>query len=176
MITHETYLKKSKEVCYREDGYVNNWFSNMLPLDEPLSHNGIKYFTVENFYQAMKIADHRHDLRVEIAAMDPHASKACFRKYPDKFLIRDDWATGRKLRMMQYALNLKFHGDGPNPATSWHTMLIATGDEPIIEFNNWGDTFWGWDIRKQRGSNHLGNMLMDIRDRYTQVDLDDFMA
>ena len=29
---------------------------------------------------------------------------------------------------------------------------------------NWGDEFWGWDIRTKRGENHLGKILMRIRE------------
>jgi predicted NAD-dependent protein-ADP-ribosyltransferase YbiA (DUF1768 family) len=143
----------------------------MLPCDEPLEHDGIKYFAVENFYQAMKIDSQRRDLRVEIAAMHPHASKGCFRKFPDKFKVSDAWGLQAKVKTMRTALAWKFA-----PGTSWHDKLLATTDEPIIEFNNWGDTFWGWDIRKQEGSNHLGKLLMGMRDAFTRIDLDDFMA
>jgi ribA/ribD-fused uncharacterized protein len=143
----------------------------MLPLDEPIEHDGIKYFTVENFYQAMKIASHRRDLRLEIAAMPPHASKACFRKYSDKFQISEVWGLQTKVKTMRAALEWKFQ-----LGTSWHEKLLATKDEPIIEFNNWGDTFWGWDIRKQEGSNHLGKLLMGMRDSFTRIDLDHFMS
>lgn len=169
MSEHELYLEESKKVKYH-NGYVSNWFSNMLPLDSPLRHDGIDYFTVENFYQAMKLSDHRRDLRVDVARMDPHLSKACFRKWPDVYKIRDDWGLQSKVTFMRTALEFKFA-----VGTSWHDKLIATGDQPIIEFNNWGDTFWGWDVRKKAGSNHLGKLLMGIRDTYNQVKLDSFM-
>jgi predicted NAD-dependent protein-ADP-ribosyltransferase YbiA (DUF1768 family) len=32
----------------------------------------------------------------------------------------------------------------------------------LIEENTWGDTFWG--ICKGQGENHLGRLLMQIRD------------
>lgn len=171
MLTLQIYLERSKAISYSPNGYVDNWFSNMLRLDEPYEHDGIKYFTSENFFQAMKIADHRRDLRMEIAAMPPHKAKTCFRREPLKFRIRDDWDSTRRLQTMRTILEFKFA-----PGTSWHDKLIATGDEPIIEFNNWGDTFWGWDIRKQEGRNHLGELLMEIRDVFTRVNLDYFMS
>lgn len=40
-------------------------------------------------------------------------------------------------------------------------MLLATGDEGLIEGNWWGDTFWG--ECKGQGENHLGRILMKIR-------------
>lgn len=48
--------------------------------------------------------------------------------------------------------------------TSWAEKLLATGDEEIVEFVNWRDTFWGWDINLKTGENHLGKILMKIRE------------
>lgn len=170
-LKHEDYLERLKLVTYRDDGYVNNWFSNMLPLDDPFEHDGIKYFAAENFYQAMKIPAHRRDLRVEIAAMSPHASKGCFRKYPNKFVINDTWCLQVKVKAMRTVLDFKFA-----PGTSWHEKLIATGDEPIIEFNNWGDVFWGFDVNLLKGQNQLGKLLMSIRAGYVDTALENFMS
>lgn len=158
-------------IKFRPDGYVDNWFSNMLPFDRPLVVDGITYFTVENFYQASKIEAYRRELRVEIASMSPHKSKTCFRREPDKFVVMNDWTTGRKLRTMRYALNWKFL-----EGTAWHEKLMQTQADPIVEFNNWGDTFWGWDIKKETGLNHLGKILMEMRDRFNASTLDSFMS
>jgi predicted NAD-dependent protein-ADP-ribosyltransferase YbiA (DUF1768 family) len=43
-------------------------------------------------------------------------------------------------------------------------QLILTGNEQLIEGNNWGDTFWGVDLRTGKGDNHLGKILMQIRE------------
>lgn len=31
--------------------------------------------------------------------------------------------------------------------------------------NRWGDTFWGVDVRSGRGQNHLGRILMCVREQ-----------
>jgi len=36
---------------------IQNWFSNMLPMENPLVVDGISYRTVENYFQAMRTAD-----------------------------------------------------------------------------------------------------------------------
>ena len=41
--------------------------------------------------------------------------------------------------------------------------LISTGSEELIEGNTWGDTFWGYDFNKRYGHNHLGKILMKVR-------------
>lgn len=146
------------KITYDEKDRIKNWFSNMLPLDEPFVYDGITYRTSENFYQAMKMPKNRNDLRAEIAAMNPFKAKLAVRdkkKYPWRF----DWTKELSLKVMRYILCVKF-GRG----TTWAEKLLATGDEQIVEFNNWGDEFWGWDIRTEKGENHLGKILMEIRE------------
>ncbi len=41
-------------------------------------------------------------------------------------------------------------------------QLKATRPRPLVEENTWGDTFWG--VSKGQGENHLGRLLMRIRD------------
>jgi ribA/ribD-fused uncharacterized protein len=149
--------------------YISNWFSNMKPLDAPFIHDGIEYHTSENFYQAMKVMD--RDIRKEIAAMNPFDAKKCFREDPRKFVIRDDWCASLKLKVMEQILDFKFA-----PGTTWHDKLLATQDDDIVEYNNWGDVFWGVDVIKNRGSNHLGKILMKIRAKYLSRGLEKFMT
>lgn len=146
----------------------DNWFSNMHPMGETYVHEGIEYTSSENFYQAMKVED--NELRKEISKMTPHDSKKCYKTNPNKYPIRDSWDTKEKLRVMEQILRFKFR-----LGTIWHEMLIATNDEEIIEYNFWKDVFWGWDINLKRGSNHLGKILMKIREEYTRNDLQKFM-
>ena len=32
-------------------------------------------------------------------------------------------------------------------------------DEVLVEYNNWGDVFWGYDVEKNEGKNYLGLLL-----------------
>lgn len=48
---------------------------------------------------------------------------------------------------------------------SLRAQLLATGDAKLIEGNTWGDTFWGKDILTMLGKNHLGNILMRVREK-----------
>ena len=41
------------------DYYMPNWFSNMLPMEEPLLYEGNRYKTVEHFFQTMKFKDQK---------------------------------------------------------------------------------------------------------------------
>ena len=40
--------------------------------------------------------------------------------------------------------------------------LLATGDAYLEETNHWHDTFWG--VCKGKGQNHLGKILMEVRE------------
>jgi len=42
-------------------------------------------------------------------------------------------------------------------------LLRATGDAELVEGNWWGDTFFG--VCKGTGENHLGKMLMQVREQ-----------
>lgn len=147
----------TSKITYDDKGRIKNWFPNMLPMDEPLIYNGVSYRTSEHFYQAMKMPKDRNDLRSELAAMNPFKAKLTVRdkvKYP----WRSDWTKELSLKVMRYILWVKFaYG------TSWAEKLLATGDEQIVEFVNWRDFFWGWDVNLKTGENHLGKILMEIR-------------
>lgn len=136
--------------------YIKNWFSNMLPMDTPLVYQDIEYKTVENYYQAMKLCEDDIEGRKQIAALTPHKSKTEIRN-KGKYVIRPDWNRAFKLQVMETALRHKFaYG------TTWANRLLQT-EEPIIEFNNWNDLFWGQDVDTKEGENHLGKILMKIK-------------
>jgi ribA/ribD-fused uncharacterized protein len=139
--------------------YIRNWFSNMLEFDQPLRHQGIEYRTVENFYQAMKTAKDDLETRRRIAAANPYEAKRLGRGVR----LRTDWADIH-LAVMETALRHKFA-----PGTRWHTRLMATGDEEIVEWNNWGDRYWGRNVSDGRGENHLGRLLMKLRDEWRKA-------
>jgi predicted NAD-dependent protein-ADP-ribosyltransferase YbiA (DUF1768 family) len=45
------------------------------------------------------------------------------------------------------------------------SLLVATGDEELVEGNNWGDTFWGvCPPGSDNGQNWLGRILTDQRE------------
>ena len=139
--------------------WIKNWFSNILPFDVPMEFKGILFKTPENFYQAMKL-DINENLKgiKEIAAMNPYAAKKAIRdkvKYP----WGEHWNKEMSLDVMELALRWKFA-----PNTTWSKKLLETGTEEIVEWNNWNDKFWGKDIKSKEGENHLGKILMKIRD------------
>jgi ribA/ribD-fused uncharacterized protein len=110
----------------------------------------VKYQCVENAYQAAKTLDINE--REKISKMLPGEAK----RYSKKIKIRDDWEQV-KLFVMEFFLKQKFIKNSPN-----YVKLKKTGKEILMEENNWGDKFWG--TVNGVGENHLGKILMRIRD------------
>lgn len=135
-----------------------NWFSNMLPFDQPLIEDGISYRTPEHYYQAHKLNDLTK--RKEIAQMGPFEAKKALQD-KETYCWRPDWTYQLKLSVMETALRWKF-GKG----TSWYTKLMETGQEKIVEWNNWNDLWWGKDLETKKGRNELGKLLMKIRSEF----------
>lgn len=132
------------------------WLSNFWLVSVEL--DGKTYKSVEHAYMAAKTLD--PELREIICNFDtPEQAK----KFCKTIKLRDDWEE-EKLRVMHNLLVQKFFNQG------LRAKLIATGDAELIEGNVWGDTFWG--VCKGVGSNHLGRLLMQIRDGLTSTPAD----
>ena len=134
--------------------WVRNWFSNMLPLEYPFIEDGISYHTSENYYQAQKVDV---KLRHKLASVSPFAAKKMIRDRTN-FPWREDWNSDLSLEVMSKILKYKFS------SPKWSYLLGLTEDWEIVEWNNWGDRFWGVDLNTKLGENHLGKIIMKIRE------------
>ncbi len=123
------------------------FMSNMTRLLIPIKHKGIRYYSTENFYQAMKTKD-RYE-RLKISEMKPNESK----KYARTLELRDDW-DDIKIKVMKKAIKHKFS------IPTFAARLMEVEGE-IVEDNYWGDVFWG--VCDGVGENHLGKLLMKKR-------------
>lgn len=127
------------------------WLSNFWPCQ--ITYEGIAYASVEHAYQAAKTLDPKK--RQQIADLpSPGAAKRAGKD----IVLRPDWEKV-KLRIMKELLELKFN---KHEHLVLCDMLRQTKGQELVEDNNWGDTFWG--ICKGQGKNHLGKLLMEVRD------------
>jgi len=111
--------------------------------------DGMVFGTVEGAYQAAKTLD--FEVRAQIAAL-PKPGQA--KRYGRKLRVREDWEEV-KLAVMENLLRQKFvHPD-------LRQKLRDTGDVYLEEGNTWRDFFWG--VCDGKGENHLGRLLMKIR-------------
>lgn len=75
-----------------------------------------------------------------------------------KVALRRDWEDV-KVGIMEEVVRAKF---GQNPELK--ERLIATGGMELMEGNNWHDTFWDVNAKTLEGENHLGQILMKLRE------------
>ena len=120
---------------------------------EPVWFEGMQFPSVENAYQAAKITSGGN--RVPFTTISPGQAK----RRGNKLKLRPDWESV-KISIMRDLLEKKFQNK------ALRALLIATGKISIEEGNTWGDTFWG--ICKGVGENHLGKLLMEIREKMVQ--------
>ncbi|KAE8744479.1 hypothetical protein FOCC_FOCC008868 [Frankliniella occidentalis] len=123
----------------------------------PIVQDGIEYPTVEHAFQAAKCLDRSSKLSL-VVNKNPVVVKRLGRRVQ----LRPDWESV-KVDLMHEILSLKFA-----PNTEFATLLLATGEAKLIEGNRWHDNFWGaCQCDKHRvttGANHLGKLLMRVRD------------
>lgn len=125
------------------------WLSNFWPCTVTL--DGETYPSVEHAYQAAKSLD--KVWRWQVAQLTT-AKEA---KRMGKIKPRDGWDS-LKLIVMLRLVREKFQQD------PFKTRLLATKNELIQEGNHWGDTFWGVDLKTGKGNNHLGHIIMQVRE------------
>lgn len=124
------------------------FLSNFHPAQ--VSHDGINFPTTEHAFQAAKTLDFQ--ARREVSALStPGKAKRAGRE----LVLRPDWEQIRvqimlELTLLKFARNRNLCG-----------QLIVTGNQHLIEGNNWNDTFWG--VCNGQGQNNLGKILMHVR-------------
>lgn len=119
-----------------------------------IEYGGLVYGNNEAAFQAQKCMTDEE--RVQFTKLTPGQSKYVGRRV----LLRPDWETV-KFGIMEEIVRAKFT-QHPELAEK----LLATGDKIIVEGNSWGDTVWGVDSRTGNGENHLGRILMKIRQEH----------
>ena len=127
-----------------------DFLSNFYPAEIEL--DGIVYSTGETAFQAQKTLD--MEARKAFAGLPPGKAKRVGRR----LALRSDWESV-KLGLMEQIVRAKF-AQHPELAE----RLVATGTLPLVEGNAWHDLYWGVDVNTGEGENHLGKILMKVRD------------
>lgn len=142
------------------------FLSNFYPC--VIHHEQIFYPTVEHAFQANKTTNRTK--RREISRLStPGQAKRAGRSLN---LIKG-WEE-IKIPLMRNLLTIKFH----HPDLK--KLLLSTNDRYLIEGNHWNDEFWGCipikstrgttDVIIWHGKNHLGKLLMEIREGLIDFD------
>lgn len=134
----------------------NAFLSNFF--DAYLIYEGIIYKSSEAAFQAAKTLDIAE--RQRIATMTPSQAKKTGRSLQ----LRTDWEEVKD-KVMYDVCRAKFKMNG---ALHLEELLLATGDEELVEGNTWHDNYWGnctCDKCKDiPGKNQLGKTLMKLRE------------
>ncbi len=137
-----------------EYAFLSNFYA------APVSFEGVDYPTVEHAFQAAKTLD--YDVRRSIRNV---ASPTTAKRMGRKLKRREDWFD-MSLVVMEQLVREKF-----TRYPELRDSLLATADAELIEGNNWNDRFYGaiWDTTKNEwvGENHLGKILMKVREELT---------
>lgn len=126
------------------------FLSNFYPVG--LDYKGLHYLNAEAAFQAQKCQTEEE--KQQFTYLPANKSKRLGRQVQ----LRPDWED-IKVGLMEEIVREKFT---QNPELG--QKLLATADIPLIEGNTWGDTCWGVDTRTGKGENHLGKILMKIRE------------
>lgn len=136
-------------------GYA--FLSNFYRFPHPIEYGNIFFHTVEHAFQAAKTRDVMARQRIALAS-----SPGIARQMGRMSQLRSDW-DGVKLTIMKELVRQKFKKN-----SALLKSLVETGNAVLIEGNRWNETYWGmvWDASTNSwaGENHLGRILMEIRD------------
>lgn len=141
-VTYDTELAKINS--FRDEYF---FLSNFYEI--PVNYNGLIYRNNEAAFQAQKCDD---ETKLQFINLEPSKAKRLGRKVA----LRPDWENV-KIGIMKEIAQAKFE---QNPDIA--DKLIATGNAYLEEGNTWSDRTWG--TVKGKGKNHLGIILMEVRE------------
>ena len=121
----------------------------------PVTWDGITYQNNEAAFQSAKVID--RSVREQFATLDPSTAKRKGRQVQ----LRPDWEQVKYDVMYNICL-AKFAQN-----KDLRDKLLATGNEHLEEGNTWGDRIWG--TVDGQGQNHLGKILMWIREELKSI-------
>ena len=150
------YYENERECIdlFREEyEFLSNFYPALMEFE------GIEFYNAEAAYQAQKCRNKEE--RLHFSRMYADAAKRQGRKAE----CREDWKEVR-IPVMRAVVRAKFD---QNPVLA--RRLLETGEKPLKEGNYWGDLFWGINLHTGEGENHLGKILMELRDTYKKEGL-----
>lgn len=125
--------------------FLSNFYNH------PLVFDGVEYSNAEAAFQAQSAADKCS--KRKFARLSGIKAKA----YGRRIVHRDDWDEHTQDLVMRDILAAKFKDK------ELAEKLCNTGDEELINMNQFRDDYWGVTMRG--GRNKLGLMLMELRDK-----------
>lgn len=131
-----------------EYAFLSNFYPCKIKVED------LTFGSIEAAYQALKCKDYTD--MVQFCNLSPKEAKYRARVLKEAGKCRSNW-DDLSLDVMENLIRMKFtmHQD-------LKQKLLDTGDAELIEGNYWKDYFWG--VCNGVGENHLGKILMKIRE------------
>ena len=146
---YEMLVNSSKSVI---DEFRGDYFFLSNFYESPMTYGGVAYKNSEAAFQAQKCMTEEE--KRGFSELSPTAAKRKGRIVD----LRADWEDV-KVDIMEDVVRAKFEGN-----EDLKEKLLATGDAELREGNSWNDLFWGVSLETGKGKNHLGKILMKIRE------------
>lgn len=161
-------LSEKYEYAYFDEDKIFGFFGKYRFLSNfhrcSVSYDTHIWPSTEHAYMAAKCASVGRDIdgisyRYQDLSVEDIKAMSCaeVRRWGQTVELRDDWE-GVKVPIM-----LQINIDKYLRNVDLRRALIDTGDRHLVEANNWGDKFWGFDVKKNKGKNYLGTVLMTVR-------------
>ncbi|MBW4651223.1 MAG: DUF1768 domain-containing protein [Kastovskya adunca ATA6-11-RM4] len=133
-------------------------FSNFSP--HPIHIEGLDWQTVEHYYQAQKFVGTENAALIEVISQAPTPMDAAELGRDRTLKLRPDWEEV-KISVMWKGVLTKFliH-------TDIQRILLSTKEQLLVE-DSPTDYYWGCGQDKT-GQNHLGKILMAVREEIRQ--------
>jgi ribA/ribD-fused uncharacterized protein len=142
-------------------GFLSNFYPCSVVLDE------VTYPSVEHAYQAAKTLNLKEREKFLYAGVTAGRAKRMGKAISDSGKLRPDWKEVN-IGIMRDLLMQKFY------PTILRRKLISTFTAELVEGNNWHDLFFGvcdgtcrQGPHEPEGLNHLGRILMEVREYYS---------
>lgn len=128
----------------------HRWLSNFAPVKIKL--DGLEFPSVEHAYMSAK----SDDAEWKKFCSNPNNKAGDVKTQSRNVTLKEDW-NEIKLEVMKECVTQKFSQE------PYKTKLLETGTQHIQEGNRWNDKFWGVCLKTNKGENHLGRLIMDVR-------------
>lgn len=126
------------------------WLSNFAPCKIILE--GVEYPSVEHAYMSAKSDDEDW----KYFCSNPNNKAGDVKRQSKYIQLKRNWDS-IKISVMEECVNQKFTQE------PYKSKLLATGDVYLQEGNRWNDKFWGVCLKTNKGENHLGKLIMNVR-------------
>ena len=128
-----------------------SWLSNFYPCT--IEHGQFIFHSVEHAYVSEKSEDYKWKLKCTDKTITPGQIKRLGRLVN----LKPNFDYEKK-SIMRKLLDIKFS------KSYLQEKLIETHPKLLIEGNFHNDKYWGYCLKTNSGENHLGKLLMEIRD------------